>query len=165
MDSTVFVNLQIKVRMMKKAILFSLVLMLHSVAQADELLMEKSSRSVSETIDRVEAAAKDQGFVIVARVDHAAAAAKVGLTLRSTALLIFGNPKVGTLLMRCDQRVGIDLPLKALAWQDKDGQVWLGATNPAALKSRYELDAACDAPVASAQKVIKELMDYGAKGS
>ncbi len=127
-------------------------------ARADDLLTVKSSRPVMETLDRVEAAAKAGGFFIVARVDHAAAAAKAGLTLRPTVLLIFGKPLGGTPLMQCDQRAGIDLPLKALAWQDEAGQVWLGMTDPAVLKARYSLGPACDAPIAAMQGVVRGLL-------
>lgn len=76
-----------------------------------------------EALDRVEATAKAAGFFIVTRVDPFGGAEGVGPTLRPTALLIFGKPQGGTPLMQCDRRVGIDLPLKALAWKDESGQV------------------------------------------
>lgn len=130
------------------------------IARADDLLTAKSSHPGMETLDRVEAAAKSAGFFIVARVDHSGAAEGVGLTLRPTALLIFGKPQGGTALMQCDQRAGIDLP-KALAWQDETGQVWLGMVDPAVLKSRYGLGAACDAPIAAMQGVVHGLLGAG----
>ena len=146
-----------------KAVLAGLVLLASGqIAHADELLMAKSTHPVMETLDRVEAAAKSAGFFIVARVDHAGAAEGVGLKLRPTALLIFGKPQGGTPLMQCDQRVGIDLPLKALAWQDEAGQVWLGMVDPAVLKTRYGLGAACDAPIAAMQGVVHGLLSAGA---
>ena len=128
---------------MKALLVASALLLSIQVARADDLLMAKSSHPVAETLDRVEAAAKSDGFFIVARVDHAGAAEGVGLKLRPTALLIFGKPQGGTPLMQCDQRAGIDLPLKALARQDESGQVWLGMVDPAVLRSRYGLGAAC----------------------
>ena len=133
-------------------------------AHADELLMVKSPHPVMETLDRVEAAAKAAGFFIVARVDHSGAAEGVGLKLRPTALSIFGKPQGGTPLMVCDQRTGIELPLKALAWQDEGGQVWLGMADPAALKTRYSLPASCDAPITSMQGVVRGLLEVAAKG-
>jgi len=136
---------------MKAMLVASSLLLSIQVARADDLLMAKSNHPVMETLDRVEAAAKSAGFFIVARVDHAGAAEGVGLKLRPTALLIFGKPQGGTPLMQCDQRAGIDLPLKALAWQDESGQVWLGMVDPAVLKSRYGLGAVCDAPIAAMQ--------------
>ena len=132
-------------------------------AHADDLLTVKSPYPVMETLDRVEAAARTAGFSIMARVDHAAAAEGVGLKLRPTALSIFGKPQGGTPLMVCDQRTGIDLPLKALAWQDEAGQVWLSMPDPAALKARYGLPAACDAPVAAMQAFVRGLLDGAAK--
>ena len=132
------------------------------IAYADDLFMVKSTHPVMETLDRVETAAKSAGFSIVARVDHAGAAESAGLKLRPTALLIFGKPRGGTPLMQCDQRAGIELPLKALAWQDEAGQVWLGMADPAVLKARYGLSAACDAPIAAMQDVVHGLLSVGA---
>lgn len=107
-------------------------------AQAAEGMIEmKSAHSVKDTISKFEATAKERGLMIFARIDHAAGAQKIGKTLRPTELLIFGNPQGGTPLMQCAQSAGIDLPLKALAWQDKAGQVWLGVNDPAWLAQRH----------------------------
>ena len=73
---------------------------------------------------------KQRGLNVFARIDHAAGAAMAGKTLRPTELLIFGNPQAGTPLMQCSQRVGIDLPVKALVWADEAGQTWLGYNDP-----------------------------------
>lgn len=97
-----------------------------SEGPAHGLKAVQSPHSVKVTIDRFEAAAKARGLNIFARVDHAGGAQKIGKTLRPTELLIFGNPQGGTPLMECAQTAGIDLPLKALAWQDAAGAVWLG---------------------------------------
>lgn len=104
---------------------------------AEGLIVVKSSHSVKETIDRLETVVKGKGMTIFARIDHTAGAAKVGKTLRPTILLIFGNPQGGTPFMECSQSVGIDLPLKALAWQDADGGVWLGYNDPAFIAQRH----------------------------
>lgn len=104
---------------------------------ADGLIEIKSAYSVSETITRLEAAAKERKLNIFLRVDHASGAQKIGVTLRPTELLIFGNPQGGTPLMACVQSVGIDLPLKALAWEDASGQVWLGYNDPQYLAARH----------------------------
>lgn len=149
---------------MKKLIAACASLLLAHGAHADELMTVRSTRPVMEALDRVEAAAKAAGFFIVARVDHAGAAEGVGLKLRPTALLIFGKPQGGTPLMQCDQRVAIDLPLKAIAWQDEAGQVWLGMADPAVLKSRYGLDAACDAPISAMRGAVQGLLDAATKG-
>ena len=109
--------------------------------QAAEGLVDLQSQfSVQETIDRYAAAAEKAGMRIFTRVDHAAGAAGVGKPLRPTTLLIFGNPKVGTELMLGDQRAGIDLPMKALAWQDAEGKVWLSYNQPDYLFRRHHID-------------------------
>jgi uncharacterized protein (DUF302 family) len=96
-----------------------------------------SSHSVKATIDRLEADARSKGLTIFARVDHAGGAAAIGLALRPTELLIFGNAKGGTPLMQAAQSSGIDLPLKALAWEDAAGTVWLSYNDPAWLAERH----------------------------
>jgi uncharacterized protein (DUF302 family) len=107
-------------------------------AQADfSMMVSKSPHSVAATLDRFEAALKEQGIAVTARVDHAAAATAAGMKLRPTQLVIFGNPKLGTPLMQSDQRIGMDLPLKALAWEDDTGQVWLAVSRPSALAARH----------------------------
>ncbi len=109
---------------------------------ADGLVSVKSPHSAQETMNRLEATVKERGLNVFARIDHAAGAMKVGKTLRPTELLIFGNPQGGTPLMECAQTAGIDLPLKALVWQDASAQVWLGYNDPAFLAQRHGA-AAC----------------------
>ncbi len=104
---------------------------------ADGLVQLKSPFPAKDTMDRVERVARDRGLNVFARIDHAAGAAKVGKTLRSTEVLVFGNPQGGTPLMECAQSAGIDLPLKALVWEDAQGQVWLGYNDPAFLAQRH----------------------------
>ncbi len=107
-------------------------------AQAvDGLIVLKSPHSAQETMNRLEATVKQRGLNVFARIDHAAGAAKVGKALRPTELLIFGNPQGGTPMMECAQSSGIDLPLKALVWQDDAAQVWLGYNDPAYLAQRH----------------------------
>src|SRR5262245_53751821 len=89
------------------------------------LITRPSNYGPRETMDRLAAAVADHGMKVMARIDHAAAAAEVGLVLRPTEVLIFGNPRGGTPLMQAVQTMGIDLPLKALVWEDEDGQTWL----------------------------------------
>ena len=105
----------------------------------DRLVTKKSPHSVVMTIDRLSEALKQRGIPIVARVDHAAAAERIGEKLDATQLLLFGNPKLGTPLMQSNQNIGLDLPMKALAWRDKSGQVWLAYTRPSSLKSDYAI--------------------------
>lgn len=107
----------------------------------DGLISVKSPYPVGQTIDRLQAGAEQHGLKVFARIDHAAGATSVGKTLRPTELLVFGNPQGGTPLMECAQSAGIDLPLKALAWQDESGQVWLGYNDPAYLARRHGITA------------------------
>jgi len=123
-----------------------------SAWSADGLITVKSPFSPKETMDRLENLLQQKGMTIFARVDHAAGAKKVGKTLRPTELLIFGNPQGGTPFMECAQTVGIDLPLKALVWEDATGQVWLGYNDPAFLAARHGV-AQCPV-VAKLQKAM-----------
>lgn len=108
-----------------------------TASAADGLIAIKSTRSAKDTMTRLEEVVKAKGLNVFARIDHAAGAAKVGKTLRPTELLIFGNPQGGTPLMECEQTAGIDLPLKALVWEDSAGQVWLGYNDPAYIAQRH----------------------------
>ncbi len=122
---------------------------------ADGVIEIRSPHPVKATIDRLEAAAKARNLVVFLRVDHAAGAEKIGRTLRPTELIVFGNPQGGTPFMECAQSVGIDLPLKALAWQDAAGQVWLGFNDPEYLARRH--GAASCAVVPNLRKALEGL--------
>jgi uncharacterized protein (DUF302 family) len=106
---------------------------------ADGLTTVLSSFGPKETMDRLAAEVASKGLTVFARVDHAAGAAAVGLPLRPTELLIFGNTKGGTPLMQANQAVGIDLPLKALVYEDGAGKVWLAYDNPSWIAERHRL--------------------------
>jgi uncharacterized protein (DUF302 family) len=133
-----------------------------SAAAADGLIAIKSPHAVKDTLDRFEAAAKKRGLNVFLRVDHAAGAKKIGKELRATELLVFGNPQGGTPLMECAQTAGIDLPLKALAWQDGGGQVWLGYNDPQFLADRHGTQE-CDAIVAGLRKALAGLAQESVK--
>ena len=121
-----------------RLVFIALLVSLASLATAaDGLIAIKSPYGAKETMNRVEDNARQRGLTVFARVDHAAGAAKVGKTLRPTEVLIFGNPQGGTPLMECAQTAGIDLPLKALVWEDASAQVWLGYNDPAFLAQRH----------------------------
>jgi uncharacterized protein (DUF302 family) len=98
---------------------------------AQGLTAIRSSFWPLDTMDRLEAALKAKGMTVFARIDHAAGAAEAGLSLRPTAVLMFGNAEAGTPLMQSVQTIGIDLPLKALVWQDMSGDTWLSYNDPA----------------------------------
>jgi uncharacterized protein (DUF302 family) len=112
-----------------------------SMAEADTgLINVKSQFSVEKTAERFAAAATEAGLKVFSRIDHAVGAAEVGKRLRPTQLIIFGSPKVGTALMTSDQRVGIDLPLKVLLWQDEEGQVWLSYNSADHVFNRFAIN-------------------------
>ena len=113
-----------------------------------------SQFSASETMQRLVAAVTARGMTVFARIDHADGAARVGMKLRPTELLIFGHPKGGTPLMLSRQTAGIDLPLKALAWQDADGMNWLTLNSAAWLAQRHELGT----ETAAAVKALDQAM-------
>ena len=98
-----------------------------------------SAHPAEETLARLEAALKAKGVQVFARIDHAAGAAAVGLELRPTAVVIFGDPRAGTGLMQADQRVGLDLPLKALVWEDASGRAFVSYNDPRWIARRYGL--------------------------
>ncbi len=106
---------------------------------ADGLVVVPSPHDARTTMNRFESIAREKGMNVFARIDHAAGAAKVGKSLPPTEVLIFGNPQGGTPLMQCARTVGIDLPLKALVWQDEAGKVWLGYNDPAWLAGRHRI--------------------------
>jgi uncharacterized protein (DUF302 family) len=111
---------------------------------ADGLITVASSFGPEETADRLESEITARGMTVFARVDHAAGAVQVGMPLRPTELLIFGNARGGTPLMQSDQAVGIDLPLKALIWKDANGKTWLSYNDPKWIAQRHRLGADAD---------------------
>ncbi len=104
----------------------------------DGLIHLPSHHSVDDTVQGLQTLLKEKNISIFALVDHSGEAAKVGLQMRPTKLLIFGNPKGGTPLMQAAPTTAIDLPLKALAWEDAEGRVWLTYNDPAYLQHRHE---------------------------
>jgi uncharacterized protein (DUF302 family) len=108
-----------------------------------------SSFGPKETMDRLETEIRAQGMAVFARIDHAAGAAEVGLTLRPTELIIFGNARGGTPLMQSVQTVGIDLPLKVLVWQDAEGKAWLSYNEPGWIAQRHN--------IADAERVVNSM--------
>ncbi len=120
-------------------ILATILLLVAPAAAGNGIIRVKSPYSVGETVDRLEKVLRARGMTIFARIDHAAGAARVGQSLRPTELVIFGNPKIGSKLLLSRQEVGIDLPQKALIWQDENGRVWLAYNDPAYLVRRHDL--------------------------
>ena len=126
---------------------------------ADGLITLQSNYAPKETMNRLETEIKAKGLGVFARINHSAGAADVGLSLRPTELLIFGNAKGGTPLMQSVQTIGIDLPLKALIWEDASGSTWLSYNDPNWLAQRHGLgdegDATLKAMSAAPDEVAK----------
>jgi uncharacterized protein (DUF302 family) len=116
---------------------------------AQGLTTLRSSYGPKDTMNRLEAEVRAKGMTVFAHIDHAAGATAVGLSLRPTELLIFGNAKAGTPLMNSVQTIGLDLPLRALVWQDASGSTWLSYNDPAWLAQRHGLSAETQAAVAA----------------
>lgn len=119
--------------------LILLLIPLQAFAADDGVERRESRYSVPQTLDRLESLLKDRGITAFARIDHAGEAAKAGLELAPTQLLVFGNPRAGTPLMAAHPTIAIDLPMKALAWQDAAGKVWIGFISADYLQKRYGL--------------------------
>ena len=150
--------------MTKLPALVAAVVMIPSLAWTgdDRLVTKKSPHSVAATLDRLSAALETRGIGIAARVDHASAAQKFDQTLEPTQLLIFGNPKLGTPLMQSNRRIGLDLPMKVLAWEDERGQVWLAYVKPDVLKSEHSVKGHDDIFKEMAQ-ALEKLTDEAVK--
>jgi uncharacterized protein (DUF302 family) len=129
---------------MRKTTYFFMVFVLlvsASMVVADTgLINVKSHFNVEKTAERFVGAATEAGLKVFNRIDHAAGATEVGKRLRPAQLIIFGSPKVGTALMTSDQRVGIDLPLKVLLWQDAEDQVWLSYNSADHVFNRFAIN-------------------------
>jgi uncharacterized protein (DUF302 family) len=132
-----------------------------SVAAAEGMISVKSAHSVSATADRLESILGAKGMTVFARIDHAAGAQKVGKTLLPTELVVFGNPKVGTPLMLCGRSIAIDLPQKALIWQDADGDTWISYNDPQYLKQRHGTEG-CDAVFQKVSMVLGKFVNKAA---
>jgi uncharacterized protein (DUF302 family) len=127
---------------------------------AGDLVTKRSSRPFGETLDRLEAAAKDNGLLVFARIDHAAAAKAAGLQMPPGTMLIVGNPKAGTPQMLEHPTLGIDLPLKMLVWQNQAGEVFVSYNAAAFLVSvlaRHGLDASSEKVGAGAKATEMKL--------
>ena len=115
----------------------------------------RSAHSVAQTVERLESLLKERGVMIFARIDFSGDAARAGLTLREEQMLIFGNPKAGTPLMQSVPAAGLDLPLKALVWEDAEGHTQIAYNDPHYIIRRHGLDAALAANLAAVVPLIE----------
>ncbi|QKT04642.1 DUF302 domain-containing protein [Ectothiorhodospiraceae bacterium 2226] len=117
----------------------------HGAASAsDGLVVMPSAHSVDTTLDRLTSALEDKGLTVFTRIDHAAGAARAGLEMRPTQVLLFGNPAIGTPIMQCAPAAAVDFPQKALVWEDAEGRVFLAYNDPQYLAARHQIEG-CDA--------------------
>jgi len=119
------------------------------------LIRIASSHPVDRTLERLESLLAERGIMIFARIDFSGDAARAGLTLRAERMLIFGNPKAGTPLMQRAPTAGIDLPLKALVWEDAGGATWIAYNDPHYIVERHGLDAALAANLAAVVPLLE----------
>lgn len=119
----------------------------------DGMIHVDSPHTVADTANRLENILKEKGMTVFARIDHSAGARKAGMQLGSTELLIFGNPKVGTPLMQCGRSVALDLPQKALIWQDDSGRVRLTYNDPKYIAERHGITE-CEAVIAKIETAL-----------
>lgn len=137
--------------------LFALTLSGENAMSADGLITTRSSFGPEETMKRFEAEVRAKGMTVFAHIDHAAGAGAVGMPLRPTDLLIFGAAKGGTPLMQSVQTIGIDLPLKALVWQDEAGTTFLSYNDPAYLTHRHEFGESAKPIVEGMSNALKAI--------
>lgn len=135
-----------------------------TIQQFDQsgLVQIKSQYSVEQTASRLVDGIEAKGLKLFTQIDHAAGAKSVGLTIPPTQLILFGNPKVGTPLMQCSSSVAIDLPHKALVWEDTSGQVWVGYNDAQYLSQRHNL-ANCEAVLNKVGNVLRSLATEAAQ--
>jgi uncharacterized protein (DUF302 family) len=143
--------------MIKKISLALLLLPLTFTAHAvDGMINVASKHSVAQTADRLENILKSKGMKVFGRVPHSQGAKTVGVDLLPMELIIFGNPKVGSPLMKCAKSVAIDLPQKALIWQDKNNGVWISYNHPSYLKQRHNIEG-CDAVLKKVEAALAKM--------
>jgi uncharacterized protein (DUF302 family) len=124
-----------------------------SANAADGVINVESSYNVKDTADRMENVLQEKGMTVFNRIKHSEGASKVGIELRDTELILFGNPKVGSPLMKCEQSVAIDLPQKALIWEDTEAKVWISYNDPRYLEKRHNITG-CEEVLAKVEKAL-----------
>lgn len=143
------------------AVLLKLALVIPAMA-AEGVISVESSYPVEETANRLENILKEKGMKIFNRIKHSEGAKSVGVELNPTELVIFGNPKVGAPLMQCQQTAALDLPQKALIWQDDGGKVWITYNDPGYLQSRHAIPG-CEEVLAKVAKALAGISSAAAK--
>lgn len=131
-------------------------------AEAAELVTKQSAHNVSETVSRLVKAIKAKGLTLFAQIDHAKGAKSVGMTLKPAQVVLFGHPKLGTILMNAEAKIGLDLPLKVLIYEDQAGKTWLVYASADTLKARYGVKGA-DKPFKNMAGALNGLVTQASK--
>ena len=140
---------------MKKLVFTALLILSIAIPvwAVDSVISVQSNFNVEETANRMEIVLKEKGMTVFKRIKHSEAANKVGVELRDTELIIFGNPKVGSLLMKNQQSVAIDLPFKALIWEDDNAKVWISYNDPRDMEKRHNITD-CEKIISKIEKAL-----------
>lgn len=140
---------------MKKVIVSLVLVLLYAFPSmaANGVISVQSDFDVEETADRLENILKEKGMTVFNRIDHSEGASSVGIELRDTVLLIFGNPKVGSPLMKCQQVAALDLPQKALIWKDAEDAVYVSYNDPKYVQMRHNVTG-CEEVLAKIEKAL-----------
>lgn len=149
---------------MKSIFFAALLLFIMSIPSmgSEGVISVESDSNVKETSDRLERILKEKGMTIFNRIKHSEGAANVGVDIGETELIIFGNPKVGSPLMKCQQTVAIDLPQKALIWSDDKSKVWISYNDPRYLEKRHNITG-CDSVLLKIQKALSKIAKAASK--
>lgn len=140
---------------MKKLLLLIPFLLVATLTMADSLIKISSNHDTAETMDRFEKIIKSKGLTVFTRINHRTAAKKVGMDMNDAEVILFGNPKMGTAIMKFDAAAGLELPLRVLVYSDNEGKTWIAYHNPQALKDSY--DVAKSPALAKAEGALAKL--------
>jgi uncharacterized protein (DUF302 family) len=133
-----------------------------SAIAAEGVVNIPATKGVSETADNLEKVLSSKGMTIFNRIKHSESAKEIGIELRDTEVIIFGNPKIGSQLMKCQQSVAIDLPQKALIWEDEESNVWITYNDPGYLIDRHSIEG-CDEVAETVSNALNNLTSAAAK--
>ncbi len=147
---------------MKKIYFLMLFLFTVSVSYGQEIIVKKSKYPAVETTERLKKAIESKGLKIFMEIDHQKAAQKVGMDLNYEKVIMFGNPKLGTLLMKKNPLIGLDLPLKILVWQNKEKETFVSYLSPETLKNRYKVSGV-NLIFNKMKNVLAYITDYATK--
>jgi len=147
--------------MIKKILIALAILSLATAVQAAQLVKKPSPHGVAETMDKLEKIVNKKGLTVFARIDHQANASKIGMEMPEAQVLIFGNPKMGTLIMQGNAAAGLDLPLRVVIYQGTDGKTWISYHNPQEIGETFGLQG--NKALNKAEGALGKLTDAAAK--